>query len=74
MKLQNTWVNWIQSSLINKFICILLAIISYVWPIGGIIVIYMSNKKGREDFKVFAELGILVALVVFIIRYIVYVL
>ena len=74
MKLQNTWINWVSSSIKNKIVCILLAVISYIWPIGGILVIYMSSKKQRDDFKVFAELGLLIAIIVFIIRYLMYVL
>ena len=74
MKLQNVWVNWVTSSNRNKIICVLLALLSYLWPICGALIIYMSSKKCRYDYKVFAEIGVLIAIIVFMIRYLIYVL
>ncbi len=62
------------SSIKNKSICILLMIISYLWPIFGVLSIYMTAKKGRIDYKIFSEIGVLLAFVVFVARYLMFVL
>ena len=74
MKLQSVWINWITSSNKNKLICALIALVSYAWPVCGILIIYMSSKKCKYDYKVFAEIGVLISIIVFTIRYVIYIL
>ena len=74
MKLQNVWSNWVTSSNRNKIICVLLALLSYLWPVCGILITYMSSKKCKYDYKVFAEIGVLISIIVFMIRYVIYIL
>ena len=60
MKLQSVWINWITSSNKNKIICALIALVSYAWPVCGILIIYMSSKKCKFCTLISKGIGLII--------------